>query len=306
MSTTIYWKRRVFQSEINIVGIICNGLIHKEPKQKVLKDIKKEITHIYRAIKLNSKEYSYLWEASKRQYELLSKKTYGKLREIDRKFGKKEDYKIALGNRKDAVYSTVKKYLIRNDQMTKVRNQVAYSYENRAKVDGLTELLEENRQKSPFFLCSTHKNPAEDHKDWEGKMYFDADWADQDWSDEDRARIAAYIRNHDLKTVQWVTGEPVYLITRPNCKHYLVNIPIQDVLKSSVKALLRNKKMYMKDDVPASPERLAYRRYYERLKTEKSLNQLIDSEQLAKDISRTERLVTKYARLLNQEKNGSQ
>ena len=302
MKKTLYWKRRIYQCEINITGIITNGLVHHSPKRTVLLMIQKEISDINRAIGLNQEEIQVIQKAALAEYEVISKKTFGKLRSVDRKFGKNTDYDEALNLRRDITYRAVRDNAIRNGFMTKIRNHVAYSYEKRFKSDYLSDLIEENREKSPFFLASAHKNPAEDHKDWEGRMYYDADWENQSWSDEDRARIAAYIRNHDLKTVQWVTGEPVYLVTRPNCKHYLTNIPLEEALKSSVKALLKRKKMYMKDDIPATPELLAYRHYYERQKIEADLYELIGGNELQKDLEGSRKLMNKYARLINEQK----
>ena len=302
MRKTLYWKRRIYQCEINITGIIANGLVHHSPKRTVLLMIQKEISDINRAIGINQEEIKLLWTAASSNYEVVSKKTFGLLREVDKKFGKKSDYEEALRHRKDITYRAIRENVIRNGLMTKIRNEVAYSYEKRYKSDYLSDLIEENRQNSPFFLASSHKNPAQDHADWEGKMYYDADWEGQDWNEEDRARIAAYIRNHNLKTVQWVTGEPVYLVTRPNCKHYLMNVPLEEALKSSVKALLRRKKMYMKEDIPATPELLAYRRYYERHKIEQDLYDLIGGNELQKDMEASRKLRDKYARLINEQK----
>lgn len=302
MKKTLYWKRRIYQCEINITGIIVNGLVHHSPKRTVLLMIKKEIMDINRAIHLTQEEIDQIWDAAKKEYELLSKKTFSELRKIDKQFGKKSDYEKALKLRKDATYRATKDHVIRNNFMTKIRNRIAYSYEKRFKRQYLDDLIGENAAKSPFFLCSTHKNPAKDHADWEGKMYFDENWENQDWTDADRARIEAYIRNHSLKSIQWVTGEPVYLITRPNCKHFMISVPIEDVMKSSVKALLRRKKLFMKDEIPATPELLAYRRYYERHKIETDLYELIGGDELQKDMESSRRLMEKYARLVNEQK----
>lgn len=299
MKKTLYYKRRILQSEINITGIICNGLIHHTPKQTVLKLIKKELKFLQKAVGLNDAEGQMLWVEANNQYNWVSKKTFSALRKLDLQFGKKKDYDEALHQRTDVVYNTVRETYIRNNRLVKIRNKVSYTVERREKSDYLREMMVENREKSnysPFFLASAHKNPAKDHEDWEGKMYFDADWQDYISDQDEVARIQAYIRNRRLRSVQWVTGEPVYLVTRPNCKHYLMNIPISEVLGSSVKSLLKRKKLYMEEEQPASKERLAYRAYYERLKTELALNELMPNEKLSKDIARDRKLVDRYAR----------
>ena len=299
MKKTLYYKRRILQSEINITGLICNGLIHHTPKQTVLRQIKKELIFLQKAVGLENSEAHMLWYEAVKQYNWVSKRTFSALLKLDLKFGKEKDYDESLHQRTQVVYNTVRESYIRNNQLVKIRNRVAYTVEKREKHDYLWEKFHENQENdhySPFFLASAHQNPAKDHADWEGKMYFDEDWEKFVQNDADQARIRAYIRNHDLKSVQWVVGEPVYLVTRPNCKHYLMNIPIDDVLSSSVKSLLKRKKMYMPDEQPASKERLAYRGYYERLKTEVALNELVPNEQLSKDIAKDRKLVDKYAR----------
>ena len=90
-----------------------------------------------------------------------------------------------------------------------------------------------------FLLCSKHSNPAEDHKDWEGKVYVDKYWRNTLSEDEEtRKKVAAYIKNHDVKTVQEICGAPVYMTTRPHCKHFFIPVTIEEVLGSSVKGLL--------------------------------------------------------------------
>ena len=163
MKKTLYWKRRIYQCEINITGIITNGLVHHSPKRTVFQMIRKEIQDINRAIQLSQEEIGVIWKAAVVEYELISKKTFTELRRIDKKFGSEADYEIALRLRKDATYRAIRDNVIRNGWITKLRNKVAYSYENRAKTDYLSDLLEENRGNSPFFLASSHVNPASDH-----------------------------------------------------------------------------------------------------------------------------------------------
>lgn len=90
-----------------------------------------------------------------------------------------------------------------------------------------------------FLLCSEHSNPAEDHRDYQGKVYVDRMWKSTLADDKETSRkVAAYIRNHDIITVQEVCGAPVYMTTRPHCKHFFVPVTIDEVLGSSVKGLL--------------------------------------------------------------------
>lgn len=88
-----------------------------------------------------------------------------------------------------------------------------------------------------FFLCSKHSNPALDHKDYQGKIYVDRYWR-QKVSGKDYYAVLSYIKNHKVETVQKIMGPPVYLITRPYCKHYFIPQDTSTVLHSSLKKLL--------------------------------------------------------------------
>ena len=304
----LYIKRRLFQSKVNITGLIVNGIVHHTPKATVIKQIRKEVSYISRAIGLNQVEINQMYYDSLAEYNTVSKKTYTTLRRIDRKFGKKEDYEENLRQRMSSVYNTVRKSYIQPNRLEKERNQIAYSAEHRIKHDaiyGRDGLIQDARSRadeggySPFFLASAHPNPAKDHAAWEGKMYFDADWENFIPDESTATRIRSYIKNRKLRTVQWVVGAPVYLITRPNCKHYLQNIPIDEVLHASPKTLLKRHKMYMADEEPITPAIRAYRAYYERYKTDLALNELIKSEDLAKDMEKDSRLLAKWRVAVN-------
>lgn len=308
--TNLYVKRRLMKLEIDIFGIISNGLLHHTPKQKILIQLKKEIQVLSVQIGLSDAEKAELWNSSYAKYLEISRKTTVSLVKIERKFGKKEDYEESLKQRRAVIYDSIRAKILNND-LVKEANELMYQYEYRTKhnaifgYDGILErsrdLDSSSRAYSPFFLCSSHPKPAKDHADWEGKMYYDADWEQHIPSpdqDHDADRIRAYIRNHKLRSVQWVVGPPVYLVTRRNCKHFFTNIPLEEVLHSSAKSLLKKHKLYMADEEPVSKEIRAYREYYNRLKVEEALHELVPNEQLAKDISKDRKILAKWKDLL--------
>ena len=304
--TNLYVKRKLVKLEIDVFGIIANGLIHHTPKQKVLTQLKKEIQILAVHIGLSDAEKSQLWASCYSKYLDVSRRTTVSLVKIERKFGKKEDYEESLKQRRTVIYASIRAKILNND-LIKEANELMYQYENRAKhnaifgTDGILEISRDaaiaDRAYSPFFLCSSHPKPAKDHADWEGRMYYDADW-EQYAADHDADHIRAYIRNHKLRSVQWVVGAPVYLTTRRNCKHFFTNIPLEEVLHSSAKTLLKRHKLYMANEEPVSKEIRAYREYYNRLKVEEALNELVPNEQLAKDITKDKKLLAKWKNLL--------
>lgn len=93
-----------------------------------------------------------------------------------------------------------------------------------------------------FYLCSYHSDCANDHVDFQGKVYVDENWEDV-ISEDMKPKVQEYIDSHKIDTIQNVRdGEP-YLTTRPNCRHYFTPLSVEDVLGSSVKKLLKDNNM---------------------------------------------------------------
>lgn len=106
----------------------------------------------------------------------------------------------------------------------------------RIRKEKLKEQLRVSRaNKEVFFMSSTHSNPACDHKDYQGKIYVDRFWKNSLADSKTvQSKVAAYIRNHNVMTVQSVCKAPVFLMTRPYCKHFFIPVSIEEVLGSSL------------------------------------------------------------------------
>ena len=282
------FKTLTYGFEVRVSAIISNGLVHRVPKRQTLILMRKELDKFQNYAKLSNIERNRLWQNSYARYVKISKQTFSSLRRANSAQKGTKDYEQELKLRQNIVYEKMKGEF---KAMEVEKNDVANEYEFRHKHDSLREQFETGI----FYLCSTHENPAKDHADWEGKVYVHEDWAERIGDDVSLAsRIRAYIRNHKTKTVQWVTGEPVWLITRPNCKHYLTEVSVEEVLGSSVKSLLKRHKLYMPDEVPMTYEYEQYKVYYERLKMMNYLKEMCPSDSLRADIKRTGKLVTKW------------
>jgi len=96
-----------------------------------------------------------------------------------------------------------------------------------------------------FFICSVHEKAAPDHKDWQGKIYVDRFWREKVPGSMFYS-VLSYIKNHHILTVQEIMGAPVYLITRPNCKHYFIPLDTMSVLRRSERSI-REEIGYRKD-----------------------------------------------------------
>lgn len=139
-----------------------------------------------------------------------------------------------------------------------------------------------------FYLCSSHDDCASDHKDYQGKIYVDekAQPTPEEWE---------YIKQNMIQSFQWVTFRPVWMTTRPHCRHYFKALKSEDVLSHSVAQLTRNHRMHHKggkyemqtvryktgeETLKAYEERLRYHQYlYSQYKTE-TLRKLIQKDKL--------------------------
>lgn len=120
------------------------------------------------------------------------------------------------------------------DRIMRVIRRIHKDLNLKQKQDNLRAMLQ--AQDLVFFACSIHANPAPDHKDWQGVIYVDRFWRTKVRGYTYRA-VEAYIRNHGTKTVQEIIGPPVYLTTRPYCKHYFIPLETNAVLTSSARKI---------------------------------------------------------------------
>lgn len=91
-----------------------------------------------------------------------------------------------------------------------------------------------------FWLCSSHGDCADDHRDYQGKLYYDDSYTMMNLDERVKNKITAFIKNRGLMSIQKVKNEKPYLTTRPNCRHYFQPVSIEDALNVSVKSLLND------------------------------------------------------------------
>lgn len=92
-----------------------------------------------------------------------------------------------------------------------------------------------------FFVCSQHTNSACDHKEYQGKIYVDRFWKHKlmmhgtpDWLIQTAEKI---IKKEGYKSIQEIMGHPVYLGTRPNCRHFFTPVDLLSGLTSPAESL---------------------------------------------------------------------
>lgn len=140
-------------------------------------------------------------------------------------------------------------------ETSKLANQFANREEGKAKEDLLKRMQEEAEKTAKelppereaeadvFYLCSWHGDCAKDHADYQGKLYYDRFWRHYIKDKKLKTEIQSFISDNGLRSMQWVTNKPVWLITRPNCRHYFARVSVNEAFSESVGTLLKDKGM---------------------------------------------------------------
>lgn len=93
-----------------------------------------------------------------------------------------------------------------------------------------------------FYMCSSHSKPAKDHADYQGKIYVDRYWRKYCTGMMPEWLIAAvedFIQKNEIISIQKIMGPPVWLCTRPYCKHKLYPVNTLTVLTEDPKTYLK-------------------------------------------------------------------
>ncbi len=263
--------------ERNSIVIVADGLVNHRAKRLILKDLKSELQKYSRLCRLKTDEVHMLWNGSYKILNSTAKKTWGK-------------------KSSDEIYTVLRHELIYSGNFTHMKNQVANRHEEMAKHDYLMDMMDNSV--TPFYLSDAHKDCAKGHLDYQNKLYYDADYSSRyGFDSETISRIENYISKHKLMSVQEVTGDGIWLVTRPNCRHELHPVPMEDVL--------HGKKLQKISEPGNLPEKKSYEYgemefYYERSRILESLRDVIPCKKLDEDYSRTNKLVRKWRNKKNQ------
>lgn len=143
----------------------------------------------------------------------------------------------------------------------KMINHMCNDYESKAKIKALKNL------ETGYYLCSTHEDCAEDHKSWQGKVYYKGS-----------------ATKHGLVSLDYIVSSPVYLFTRPNCRHYFKKISEEELESNSIEELI--KKYNMSSHVGNELTRTKYSGLEQRFKYHKELYKVLKSSLLKSAIEK--------------------
>ena len=112
-----------------------------------------------------------------------------------------------------------------------------------------------------FYLCSRHQDCAKDHVAFQGKIYIDRYWRSLYKKSEQPEflinAIDKFVKRNKVHTLQWVMSSPVYMTTRPYCRHYFTPVQTYDILTTEIKApYVRKSRKKKKDNVKVIEEKV--------------------------------------------------
>lgn len=85
-----------------------------------------------------------------------------------------------------------------------------------------------------FYTTNEFADCADDHKDYQGKIYYDERYLTWNLKDEMKKLITDFIKKNKLISMQKAIGENIWLSTRPNCRHKFFPLTIEQVLNNKI------------------------------------------------------------------------
>lgn len=145
-----------------------------------------------------------------------------------------------------------------------------------------------------FYLCSSHADSAEDHKPWQGKVYFDENCTDP--------KCKALANEYHMKSYQWIIGKPVWMVTRPNCRHYFKSLTYNEVAGNSYEDLIKKHNMHreigdrsiMQTLKGGDNVEVVIKSYEERLRMHLAMNRVRPNQFLQRAIDKDRILLKKW------------
>lgn len=115
-----------------------------------------------------------------------------------------------------------------------------------------------------FFLCDEYADCADDHADYQGKIYYNADYRNFNLREDAKDMIANAIRVKGYQSIQEVRDGDPYLTTRPNCRHRFIPISIDEAISEDLRAVKTSVDSVRGNYRPENYEDLKQQRAFER------------------------------------------
>lgn len=201
--------------------ILYEGLVNK----KSIAEIQKEILKVHNSSEIKSNKLCNFF--------------LNLVKEIKKKIPKVQNNQKSLSM---LVFQFMQKMKTYNTSNSIINKDVVERYEKikMLELEKATNLKRKKETEQIFYLISKHKDCAKDHIDYQGKLYVDDKWRMVLGNDDE---VQDFIIENDIKTFQWVTSKPVYMITRPYCRHFFKELTFKEVKKYNIDKLLKKNKM---------------------------------------------------------------
>lgn len=216
--SNLYVKRRLVSLEIDIFSFVIDS-VKKMPnnRAKEMIDLTKLIRSKSRALKLEPDVVKELEMDFSNLYLRVRGKVRGEAKDDER------------------IYGAIRA-MIEDKYIDRVTNRIVWRQEFEAKhnaIYGIDGLLAKTH--GPFYVSSSHPHPACGHEAYEGKLYYDRDREKKNsYTTKDKKLIRAIIAKRCLMSLQEVMGDPIYLYTRRNCRHYFKEVSVKDIISGTV------------------------------------------------------------------------
>lgn len=211
------------------------------------------------------------------------------------------------------VYALIKANHL-SQKLSKESFNIIKDFEAKKKEELLSEDIKSNRRlvdPKIFYLISKHLDCAKDHEKYQGKIYVDEKWKRSTamFSPTLIKEIEEYIQKNNIMTFQEVTHRPVWMITRPNCRHYYIPLKASEVLNNNENSLIKKYNAYSTQTIKHSLSKTWYseknmknivKKYEERLKMHKQMQRIENSEMLERDILKDKLMIKKWKKYIKE------
>lgn len=152
-----------------------------------------------------------------------------------------------------------------------------------------------------FYIVNHYRDCADDHADYQGKIYYDERWRTFGYSAEDTDKINKIINGKNMLGLQTVRDGKPWLTTRPNCRHTFTPISIEQASGKAID-LVRDLKLstgsYRDDNYDDTVKQRYNERqirfYKNRMEQNEKLNGILGGDALDDAIKRDKIFIRKW------------
>lgn len=115
-----------------------------------------------------------------------------------------------------------------------------------------------------FWIVNEFDDCADDHAAYQGKIYYDERYRDFPLRDNIKDAIGAFIKSRQLMSIQSVRDQAPYLTTRPNCRHKMKPVAIDQVMQENLDNIKESLNLKQASYRPDNYDLTKQQRYNER------------------------------------------